>query len=72
MSSSDEQLKLTALVVEDDWLVRQTIIEFLNASGCTTVEAESGEAALFILQQRDGLDVLFTDIRLGGKAMVGT
>ena len=50
MSSSDEQLKLTALVVEDDWLVRQTIIEFLNASGCTTVEAESGEAALFILQ----------------------
>jgi CheY-like chemotaxis protein len=67
MSGSDEQPKLTVLVVEDDWLVRYTITEFLNAAGHTTIEADSGEAALSILQRRDGLDVLFTDIRLGGE-----
>ncbi len=68
MPYSDERLKLTALIVEDDWIVRLAIVDFFNASGCTTVEAESGEVALSILQRRDGLDVLFTDIRLGGEA----
>jgi CheY-like chemotaxis protein len=65
---SDELPNLTVLVVEDDWLVRYTITEFLTAGGHTTIEADSGEAALAVLQQRDGLDVLFTDIRLGGEA----
>jgi len=66
VSNSQEKSKLEVLIVEDDWLVRHTIAEFLNAAGHTTVEAESGEAALSVLQQRDGLDLLFTDIRLGG------
>jgi CheY-like chemotaxis protein len=55
------------LVVEDDWLMRLSITEFLNGGGHTTIEAGSGEAALSILQRRDGLDALFTDIRLGGE-----
>jgi two-component system, OmpR family, response regulator len=64
---SEEQSKLMVLVVEDEWFVRLVIVDFLTSLGHTIIEAESGEAALAVLQQRDGLDVLFTDIRLGGK-----
>ena len=63
---SAEQRSLTILVVEDEWLVRQTIVEFLEAADCTVVEAGNGEVAAALLQQRDGLDVVFTDIRIGG------
>lgn len=68
MPGAEEHLKLTVLIVEDDWLVRYSIAEFLRSAGHAAVEADSGEAAFAILQKRDGLDVLFTDIRLGGEA----
>jgi DNA-binding NtrC family response regulator len=58
--------KLTVLVVEDDFELRQSITDFLTALGHTIIEAESGEAALAVLQRRDHLDVLFTDVRLEG------
>jgi CheY-like chemotaxis protein len=58
--------KLTVLVVEDEWLVRQTLADFLDASDCVVVEAESGEAAIAMLQRSDGIDVVLTDLRLGG------
>ena len=57
----------TVLVVEDEWLVRCTLLDFLRASDLGVVEAPSGEAAVEILQQRDGIDIVFTDIRLGGS-----
>lgn len=63
---SAEQRSLTILVVEDEWLVRQAIVEFLEAADCTVVEAGNGEVAASILQQRNGFDAVFTDIRLGG------
>jgi CheY-like chemotaxis protein len=59
--------RLTILVVEDDFLVRLTIVEFLRQADCEVVEAASGEAAIAVLQKRDGIDVVFTDIRLGGQ-----
>ena len=37
-----------------------------RSSGCGVVEAASGEAAVEVLQLRDGIDVVFTDIQLGG------
>jgi CheY-like chemotaxis protein len=65
--SKKQSGKLTILVVEDEWLVRETIVTFLLASECEVVEAASGEAAVEVLTKRDGIDVVFTDIRLGGK-----
>jgi CheY-like chemotaxis protein len=59
--------KLTVLVVEDEWLVRETIVAFLLAAECEVVEAADGEAAVEVLTKRDGIDVVFTDIHLGGK-----
>src|SRR5215210_3622219 len=56
----------TVLVVEDEWLVREAIAAHLRGGGCDVIEAGSGEDALKILGERDGFDVLLTDIRLGG------
>jgi CheY-like chemotaxis protein len=55
------------LVVEDDLVVRATIVEYLAANGCEVIEAQSGEEAVALIDGHDQqLDVLFTDIRLGG------
>jgi CheY-like chemotaxis protein len=48
------------LVVEDEWIVRATIVDYLYANGCHVIGAGSGEEAVALI------DVLFTDIRLGG------
>jgi CheY-like chemotaxis protein len=56
------------LVVEDEWLTRADIVEYLKEHGCTVFEASSGEEATAFLNGKDqALDVLFTDIRLGGE-----
>jgi response regulator RpfG family c-di-GMP phosphodiesterase len=65
--SQEQAGKLTILVVEDDAIVRFTIVEFLRSAECEVVEAASGEAAVSVLQQRDGIDAVFTDIQLGGE-----
>jgi DNA-binding response OmpR family regulator len=56
------------LVVEDDWLLRQAIMDELSAEGFITREAESGETALEILARGESIDLLITDVNLGGKA----
>ena len=54
-----------ALVVEDEWLWRQFVADGLAANGFTVLESASGERALEYLYQ--AIDVLVTDIRLGGE-----
>ena len=63
---SKNQETLTILVVEDEPLLRLMIVDFLRSSGCGVVGAASGEAAVEVLQLRDGIDVVFTDIQLAG------
>src|SRR4051812_8336468 len=63
---SRDPKELTVLVVEDEPLTRMTIVEFLRSSGCDVIEAASGEKAVEVLQRRNGIDVVFTDIQLGG------
>lgn len=55
------------LVVEDDWILRQAIVDELSAAGWETREAESGETALEILEGGEPVDLLVTDISLGGS-----
>jgi CheY-like chemotaxis protein len=55
------------LVCEDDPLVRMVIVDYLVDSGCLVIEANNGEEAVALIDGPDQqLDVLFTDIRLGG------
>lgn len=58
--------KGVALVVEDDWLLRQSLVDDLVSDGWTVLEAESGETALGEMGDGPGIDLLVTDIRLGG------
>lgn len=55
------------LVVEDEWAVRVTISMYLHEAGCRVYEAASGEVAVDVLQNADVIDVVFTDLRLGGR-----
>ncbi|MDT8397948.1 MAG: PAS domain S-box protein [Pseudomonadales bacterium] len=54
------------LLVEDDALVRQYACEQLQALGYRVILAENGRAALAIIQTRDDIDLLFTDVVMPG------
>ena len=48
--------------------MRVVIVDYLIDHGCTVIEAGSGEDAVALIDGPDQeLDVLFTDIRLGGS-----
>jgi CheY-like chemotaxis protein len=59
---------MTVLVVEDDVLVRDDIASYLRDQGCAVVEAATGERAIALCGSGMAVDVLFTDINLGGAA----
>jgi len=54
------------LVVEDEWMLRDAIVHYLQDAGCRVLEAESGEDALSVIESDGAIDVLLTDIRLNG------
>ena len=54
------------LVIEDEYLVRDMIVQELELAGLEVLEAESAEKGLALLKPGDRLDLLFTDIRLPG------
>ena len=56
----------TVLVVEDEPLVRETIVCELEDAGFGVFEAETAETGLAILKQQP-VSLLFTDIRLPGS-----
>lgn len=57
---------VTILVVDDEPLVLDMISQELTAQGFAVLEAETGEAALSIIESGQTVDVLFTDIILPG------
>ena len=64
---ANERSKLTILVVEDDWLVRYTVVvAFLQDADCEC-RGSQWETAVEVLAQLEHLDVVFTDIWLGGQ-----
>lgn len=54
------------LVVEDEFLIRMTLVEALGDEGYDVLEAESGDAALPMLQADPSIRLLLTDIKLPG------
>jgi two-component system, cell cycle sensor histidine kinase and response regulator CckA len=63
----------TVLVVEDDSAIRGNVRDCLQQLGYTVLEAESGEAALEICEQKQGkIDLVITDLimpGIGGQEM---
>lgn len=56
----------TILVVEDEVLVRLSACEAFSDAGFDVLQADSGERAFEILAHGSHIDVVFTDIQLGG------
>ena len=56
----------TVLVIEDEALVRMLVVETLTELGFRSIEAEDGPSGLNILQSRQEIDLLVTDIGLPG------
>ncbi|MGX7952330.1 response regulator [Tsuneonella sp. HG249] len=58
---------LTALLAEDEMLVRHVAEEDLTEMGCAVTSAATGEEALARLQAGESFDLLVTDIRMPGQ-----
>lgn len=56
----------TVLVVDDESSIRMMVVEVLNESGYSTLEAGDGRNALAILQSGTAIDLLITDVGLPG------
>jgi len=69
MSRADHvNATIVVLVVEDDFMIREDAAGYLGAAGYTVLQAESGESALSQCDAAVQVDILFTDISLGGAA----
>jgi PAS domain S-box-containing protein len=56
----------TILLVEDDRRVRNTSVRRVKELGYRVIEAESGAAALAVLERGETVDLLFTDVVMPG------
>ena len=59
--------KITVLLVEDETLVRMLGADVLEEAGFVVLEADGADEALVILDARDGVDLLFSDVDMPGS-----
>lgn len=64
--SPSQNSRLTILLVEDEWIMRHSIAEYLKRAGCDVLETDSGEQAVSILRTEARIDAVVTDLRLSG------
>ena len=57
----------TVLVVEDEVLIREVVKDELEDAGYTVVIAEHADAAIAILESRQDIHLVFTDIDMPGS-----
>ena len=54
------------LVVDDEQIVRMGAVDMLEEAGHRVIEADSADAAILILEGRDDIDIVFSDVRMPG------
>jgi two-component system, response regulator PdtaR len=64
MPSSDESRPVVILIADDELLVRMSVADILQDAGYHVVEARDGVEALAILELRNDVSVLFTDVQM--------
>jgi CheY-like chemotaxis protein len=57
---------LVVLIVEDEALLRYSMAYALRVDGWLILEASSGEEVVAFLKAGEKIDIVFTDITLGG------
>lgn len=58
--------KPVVLVVEDSALIRMSAIELVLDAGYEALEAGNADEAIRILESRDDIDLVFTDVQMPG------
>jgi CheY-like chemotaxis protein len=66
MSAREAKPVWTILIVEDEFFIRDMAAAYLRECGWNVLEAASGEDALRHLDEAPDIDIVFTDLRLGG------
>ena len=68
VSAANGAHALAVLVVEDDFFVRYDIAGCLREAGYAVIESGNGEEALALCKSAISIDMIVTDINLGGSA----
>jgi CheY-like chemotaxis protein len=58
--------KAVVLVVEDDTIIRMDAVDLVRAAGYEALEACNADEAIRILEARDDIDLVFTDVQMPG------
>ena len=66
MTSHTTPLRPVVLLVEDEPFVRMAAAEALQEAGFEVIETVHAQAAQEVLQSRDDVQVVFTDVRMPG------
>lgn len=59
--------KPVVLVVEDEVLIRMNTVEMIEEAGFRALEAANADEAIQILEARDDIRIIFTDIEMPGS-----
>ncbi|MGP9810512.1 response regulator [Rhodopseudomonas sp. NSM] len=59
--------KPVVLVVEDEALLRMNAVDIIEEAGFEVIEASNADDAIAILESRDDIRVVFTDIQIPGS-----
>ena len=59
--------KIVVLIVEDEYLLRMDAAEVFDEAGFDVVEAYNADEAISILQVRNDIRIVFTDIEMPGS-----
>lgn len=54
------------LVVEDNWLIRRGAVDIVSAAGFEALEAGDADEAIRILESRQDIHIVFTDVGMPG------
>lgn len=55
------------LIVEDDFLIRSGAADMVRDLGFEAIEAADADEAIELLERRNDIDILFTDIQMPGS-----
>ena len=55
------------LIVEDDAFIRMAAVDFIEDAGFETLQASNADSAVLLLEARDDIRIVFTDIDMPGS-----
>src|SRR5271154_2888067 len=67
IESAEDDNRMVILVIEDEPLIRTLVSEYIAEAGFETLQAANADVAIEILESRDDIRAIFTDINMPGS-----